>query len=107
MLSQELSNVDVANLIKRLALILKYISSCRPFFAASGGSLLADKSENAVLLHKIKTRITTWSNSKRSEERFGAAVVAKAIIDNGGLLHESEPWVRGLLGLLPVRISSF
>jgi hypothetical protein len=63
-------------------------------------------SESAVLVHKLRTQITTLLNNGRSlSGRFSAAILIKGIIDAGGweCLRTSEPWVRGLLSILQVR----
>lgn len=62
--------------------------------------------EASLLVHKLKTQITTLLNNGRSQPgRFAAAILIKAIIDVGGFecLRTSEPWVRGLLSIVQVR----
>lgn len=63
----------------------------------------------SVLVHKLKTQITTLLNNGRSQPgRFAAAILIKAVVDVGGYecLRTSEPWVRGLLTILQVRLAS-
>lgn len=61
--------------------------------------------EHSVLVHKLKTQITTLLNNGRSQAgRFSAAILIKAVVDVGGYecLRTSEPWVRGLLSMVQV-----
>lgn len=64
-------------------------------------------SEAALLVNKLKTLVSTLLNGRSIQGRFAAVVLVKAIIDVGGweCLRSSEPWVRGLLSILQVRLS--
>ncbi|OAP61229.1 hypothetical protein AYL99_03430 [Fonsecaea erecta] len=57
---------------------------------------------SSVVAHKLKTRITSLLQDKSPASRFTAAVLIKAIVDNGGLksLSNWEVWARGLLSCL-------
>lgn len=58
---------------------------------------------HSVLVHKLKTQITTLLNNGRSQPgRFAAAILIKAVVEVGGYecLRTSEPWVRGLLTIV-------
>ncbi|KIW27383.1 uncharacterized protein PV07_07124 [Cladophialophora immunda] len=57
---------------------------------------------SSVVAHKLKTRITSLLQDKSTACRFTAAVLIKAIVDNGGLkvLSNWEVWTRGLLSCL-------
>lgn len=63
-----------------------------------------DGSDDAVLVHKFKTQISTLLQDKIVESRWAAVVLIKATIEVGGweILHGVGPWTRGLLGILGV-----
>jgi hypothetical protein len=57
-----------------------------------------------MLVHKLKTSITTLLNGRSREGRFAAIGLVKAAVDVGGweTLRDSEAWVRGLLSIVQV-----
>lgn len=57
-----------------------------------------------MLVHKLKTIITTLLNGKSAAGRFTGVTLVKAVVDVGGweCLRESGPWVRSLLSILQV-----
>jgi pre-rRNA-processing protein RIX1 len=59
-------------------------------------------SDRATLLHKLKARISSLLQERTPEGRLAAVIVAKAVIEAGGreILVDSEPWLRGLIGIL-------
>ncbi len=63
-------------------------------------------SETAVLVHKYKNQLSTLLQEKTIEARWTAVVLIKATVEVGGweVLRGCGAWVRGLLGLLGVRI---
>lgn len=64
-------------------------------------------SETSVLVHKFKTHISSLLNGRSPGGRFAAVILVKAVIDVGGweCLRLSEPWVRGLISVLRVRLT--
>lgn len=60
---------------------------------------------NAIQINKLKARLTSLLQDRTVEGRWTAVVLVKATIEAGQweLLRDSEPWVRGLLGILSVR----
>lgn len=71
-------------------------------------STKADASDSSVLVHKLKTQVSTLLMGRSAEGRFASVILIKAIVDVGGweVLRGAEPWVRGLLSILGVsRIS--
>ncbi|KIW76056.1 hypothetical protein Z517_10801 [Fonsecaea pedrosoi CBS 271.37] len=54
---------------------------------------------SSVVAHKLKTRITALLQDKSTASRLSAAVLIKAIVDNGGLkvLSNWDVWARGLI----------
>lgn len=67
---------------------------------ASGHS--KDASEASILVHKLKTQISTLLHEKTPQSKWASVILIKAIIEIGGeeILRESGAWVRGLLGIL-------
>jgi pre-rRNA-processing protein RIX1 len=63
-----------------------------------------EKSETRVLVHKLKTRVSSLLQDRTVEGRWTAVVLIKAIIELGGweMLKTSESWVRGLVSILGV-----
>lgn len=85
--------------------LLQYVLRCQgPLSSPAGNAAKADASATSVLVHKLKTQITTMLNGKSQEGRFVAVVLVKAVVEVGGweVLRGSESWVRGLLTLLGV-----
>ena len=87
-----------------------------PFLAATistHGSMLREvnlqsqkkhSSESIVVVHKLKTQLTTLLQNESKEARWAAIVLIKAMVEVGGVgfLQNSGNWVRSLLGLLGV-----
>lgn len=65
----------------------------------------ATASASSVLVHKLKTQLSTLLNGRSLEGRFTAVVLIKGVVEVGGweVLQGSESWVRGLLAILGVR----
>lgn len=74
------------------------ISNCAEIIRTAEGQ----KGETSLLLHKLKTRISSLLQDKTSEGRFTGIVLVKAIIDAGGpqTLTTSGAWARNLLSCL-------
>jgi pre-rRNA-processing protein RIX1 len=102
----QLSSVPAADLPRLTPTLLRHVLCCQvPLSSPAGNAAKADASASSVLVHKLKTQLTTLLNGKSSEGRFAAVVLIKAVVDVGGweVLRGSEPWVRGLLSVLGVR----
>lgn len=67
---------------------------------ASG--LTKDASEAGVLVHKLKTQISTLLHEKNPQSKWASVILIKAITEIGGeeILRASGAWVRGLLAIL-------
>lgn len=61
-----------------------------------------DTSEAGVLVHKLKTQISTLLHEKNPQSKWASVILIKAFIEVGGedILRASGVWVRGLLGIL-------
>jgi hypothetical protein len=82
----------------------RLIKSGELFNLHDGSNSKSDNSEAAVLVHKLKTQVSSLLHGKSPENRFVAAVLIKALVDVGGweVLKGVEPWVRGLQGIITV-----
>jgi pre-rRNA-processing protein RIX1 len=103
----QLSSTPTTDLPRLTPSLLRYVLRCQaPLSNLAGNAAQADASASSVLVHKLKTQLTTLLNGKSQEGRFAAVVLIKAVVDVGGweVLRGSEAWVRGLLSLLGVRI---
>ncbi|KAG5292921.1 RIX1 superfamily domain-containing protein [Histoplasma ohiense] len=60
------------------------------------------ESDNALLVQKLKTRITNLLQDQSVEGRWTGVILVKAMIEAGQweILRGCEAWVRGLLGIL-------
>ncbi|KAK0646617.1 rRNA processing/ribosome biogenesis-domain-containing protein [Cercophora newfieldiana] len=59
-------------------------------------------SEAPMLVHKLRTHITTLLTGRSASGRFAAVCLIKAAIDVGGWesLRLADPWIRGLISVL-------
>lgn len=107
-LCNQLSSTPVAQLPQITPLLLRNVLRCRaPLSAPSGNAAKADASETSVLVHKLKTHVSTLLNGKSIEGKFVAVVLIKGLVDVGGweVLRTAEPWVRGLLAIVTVSLT--
>lgn len=105
MLCYHLSSTTSTDLPSRIPILLRYVNRCQsPLSTYAENGSKSDAAGSSVLVHKLKTQLTTLLNGRSSEERFTAAVLIKAVGEVGGweVLRGSEPWVRGLLNVLGV-----
>ena len=103
-----MSSTPVSELPRLAPTLLRHVSRCQiPLSSPASSAAKADASASTVLVHKLKTQLTTLLNGKSLEGRFVAVVLIKAVVEIGGweILQGSEPWARGLLALLGVRNS--
>lgn len=106
-LCRRLASTEPDDLLRLCPTLLKQIQRCGGVLSQPSDQKPKEgSSESSVLVHKLRTQITTLLNNGRSlPGRFSAAILIKGIIDAGGweCLRTSEPWVRGLLSILQVR----
>lgn len=60
--------------------------------------------EAPMLVHKLRTHVSSLLTGKSPAGRFAAVCLVKAVIDVGGWesLRAADPWIRGLIGVLQV-----
>ncbi|KAH6715386.1 rRNA processing/ribosome biogenesis-domain-containing protein [Leptodontidium sp. 2 PMI_412] len=99
----KLSSTAPSDLPRLTPTLLRHVSCCQaPLSSPAGNATQADASASSVLVHKLKTQLSTLLNGKSPEGRFAAVVLIKAVVEVGGweILHGVESWVRGLLSIL-------
>jgi pre-rRNA-processing protein RIX1 len=102
----QLSSTPPADLPRLTPILSRHVLQCQiPLSSPAGNAAKADAPASSVLVHKLKTQLSTLLNGKSSEGRFTAVVLIKAVVEVGGweILRGAESWVRGLLSLLGVR----
>ncbi|KAK3296080.1 rRNA processing/ribosome biogenesis-domain-containing protein [Chaetomium fimeti] len=103
-LCRRLASTPVDDLPRLCPLLVNHVLRCGgPLSAPQDANKAKDKSsETPMLVHKLRTHITTLLNGKSPAGRFAAVCLIKAVIDVGGWesLRASDPWLRGLIGVL-------
>ena len=103
--TQRLASTPSKRLPSIVPFLANTIAGCGPLFTTSANQEKSkDTSEIGVLIHKLKTQITTLLQDKTVEARWSAVVLIKATVEAGGwtILQGCGVWVRGLLGVLNV-----
>lgn len=109
-LTRKLTSIPPAQLPHSLPSLIRHVLRCRDALSApQDPKAKGDASQTAMLVHKLKTSITTHLNGRSREGRFAAIGLIKAAVDVGGweTLRGSEAWVRGLLSIVQVRTHTF
>ncbi len=102
-LCRRLASTPVDDLPRLSPLLVSHALRCGAALSASQDA--KDKSsETPVLVHKLRTHITTLLTGKNPAGRFTAVCLVKAVVDVGGWesLRASGAWIRGLIGVLQV-----
>jgi pre-rRNA-processing protein RIX1 len=105
LLCHQLSSTPSAQLPNITPTLLRSVFRCQAALSLGGNpGSKSDASESSVLVHKLKTQISTLLHGKSTEGRFTAVVLIKAMVAVGGweVLRGVESWVRGLLLVLGV-----
>jgi hypothetical protein len=101
----QLSATPTTDLARMLPNLQRYVLRCqKPLSTLSVSAPKADASAASVLVHKLKTQLSSLINGRNPEGRFAAAVLIKSVVEVGGweVLRGAESWVRGLLSILGV-----
>jgi hypothetical protein len=104
----QLSNTPTEDLPRLTPVLLQYVSRCQvPLSTPAGSAAGPDASSSSVLVHKLKTQLSTLLKGKTLEARFTAVLLIKAVVETGGweILQASElrsQWIPGLLSILVV-----
>ncbi|KAL7822141.1 rRNA processing/ribosome biogenesis domain-containing protein [Trichoderma gracile] len=102
-LTRKLTSIPPAQLPHSLPSLIRHVLRCRDALSApQDPKLKGDASQTSMLVHKLKTSITTHLNGRSREGRLAAIGLIKAAVDVGGweTLRGSEAWVRGLVSIV-------
>jgi hypothetical protein len=104
-LCRRLASTPVDDLPRLCPLLVSHVLRCGgPLSAPSDGKAKDKSAETPMLVHKLRTHITTLLTGKNASGRFAAVCLIKAVIDVGGWesLRTADAWLRGLIGVLQV-----
>lgn len=104
-LCRRLGSAPVDDLPRLCPLLVGHALRCGGPLSAPQDAKPKDKaSETPMLVHKLRTHITTLLTGKNPAGRFAAVCLVKAVVDVGGWesLRAADAWVRGLVGVLQV-----
>jgi pre-rRNA-processing protein RIX1 len=101
-ITQRLTSTPVKDLPHIVYFLASSIATCSQALQAPSDQATSRSNDNAVLVHKLKTRISSLLQERSHEGRFTAVVLIKAVVEASGRegLSSAESWVRGLLALL-------
>ncbi|KAL7921943.1 rRNA processing/ribosome biogenesis domain-containing protein [Trichoderma austrokoningii] len=102
-LTRKLTSIPPVQLPHSLPSLIRHVLRCRAALSApQDPKAKGDGSQTSMLVHKLKTSITTLLNGRSREGRFVAIGLVKAAVDVGGweTLRGSAAWVSGLLSIV-------
>ncbi|RCI15406.1 hypothetical protein L249_6612 [Ophiocordyceps polyrhachis-furcata BCC 54312] len=105
-LCRNLSSIPPTQLPRALPSLTKHIARCGRALSTTAQDQKKPREDEAcraaLLVHKLKTVITTLLTGRNPHARFAAVGLVKAVVDVGGweTLRGVEPWVRGLLSII-------
>ena len=94
------STQRLPHVVPSLAGTLSSCSEC--FLAAQSDAEAHNASEGPLLVHKLKTQISSLLQNRSAEARYAAIVLIKGIVEIGGwnVLQGANPWIKGLIAIL-------
>ncbi|KAM7189252.1 Pre-rRNA-processing protein rix1 [Rhypophila sp. PSN 637] len=102
-LCRRLTSTPPDELTHLCPLLVSHVLRCGgPLSASQEGKGKDKSSETPVLIHKLRTSITTLLTGRNASGRFAAVCLIKAVIDVGGweCLRTAGPWITGLISVL-------
>ncbi|KAK0621175.1 rRNA processing/ribosome biogenesis-domain-containing protein [Bombardia bombarda] len=102
-LCRRLASTPADELPRLCPMLVGHVLRCGGVLSSVQEAKGKDKlSETPVLVHRLKTHITTLLSGKNASGRFAAISLVKAVIDVGGweCLKASDAWIRGLISIL-------
>ena len=102
MINSRLSTTPSWQLPQVIPHLARSINACGSIFSVASGRAAKDASDSAVLVHKVKTRISTLLQEKSPQARWAAVALVKAVIASGDLevLQAPNAWIRYMVGIL-------
>lgn len=100
-LTFRISSTPTLQLPQHVPAIAASLAICKALLSCPASSSKT-ASEASVAVHKYRTFLSTLLQDRTIQGRWAAIVLVKSTIEIGGweTLHNSGPWVRGLLGIL-------
>ncbi|KAI1777904.1 hypothetical protein F4818DRAFT_328982 [Hypoxylon cercidicola] len=102
-LCRRLTSTEAEQLPALLPSLLKDLLRCQePLSKPQEAKTSESSSESAVLVHKLKTRISALLGSRTTQGRFVGISLVKATVETGGweCFRTSKQWVQALLSIL-------
>ncbi|CAG7962234.1 unnamed protein product [Penicillium salamii] len=101
-ITHRLTTTPVEQLPSKAALLATSLNDCAALLSAPQNQKGKSDSDNAVQLHKLKTRLASLLQDRSVEGRWTAVVLVKAAVEAGQweILRGYEPIVRSLIGIL-------
>lgn len=106
-LVRRLASTPTDQLPRLCPVLVGHVLRCGEPLSASDAGKGKDKgAETPMLVHKLRTHITTLLTGRNASGRFAAVCLIKAVVDVGGWesLRAADPWVRGLISVAQVCI---
>ncbi|CAP68984.1 uncharacterized protein PODANS_7_9420 [Podospora anserina S mat+] len=101
-LVRRLASTPADQLPRLCPVLVGHVLRCGEPLSASDAGKGKDKgAETPMLVHKLRTHITTLLTGRNASGRFAAVCLIKAVVDVGGWesLRAADPWVRGLISV--------
>ncbi|KAK2742313.1 hypothetical protein FQN57_005401 [Myotisia sp. PD_48] len=107
---QTLSTTPVKELPPNIEYLIRAIGNCGSILSAPALQKQTEGGSDAVLVQRLKARITSLLQDRTPEARVTGVILVKSIIEAGQweILRGCEPWVRAILAILgkPESLSS-
>lgn len=107
-LCRKLTSLQPNQLLRQLPTLNNHVLRSKEVLSAPQDPKAAkdDSNQTSVLVHKLKTTVTTLLNGRSREGRLVAISLVKAVVDVAGWegIRSSEPWVRGLMAIVQVSL---
>ena len=102
-ITQKLNTLPVEELPQYAHFLASSITNCTAVLSASKShTTAAGGNEDAILVLKFRTRISSLLQDRASQGRWTAVVLVKAVVEAGGweVLKDCEPWARALVAII-------
>lgn len=102
LINNRLSSTPLWQLPHVVPYLADSIGKCSSILSDADAHGVKDGSDVGMLVHRVKTRISTLLQDKSPQARWAAIVLIKAFIEAGGIevLQDSSAWIRLMIGSL-------